>query len=232
MQMRRAFDEPITSYEDDEELIAEGASEADGVLVVEEESVASITKSFKDQLTIFADEEFENLGAQINETFDELNNSISPRHAKDIKRLEDHTFEAIDLYKDLYLGHFITSEGIRAASFAHDMERIKDNEKDAFALYKAISLGKFLTEQGRKTASIKQDLARLECNIDNALQLFKDISLGRFLTQEGVATALHAQDAQRLIERADDINGLKRDLYMGRFLTEKGRAEAERLIDQ
>ena len=235
MQLRRPFDEVIDiDYDDedeeDEELTLGGQEEISGAVVVKDGSTADVAKGFKDELDLLSDEEQSNLGALINETFDDLNDSLSPAHAKDNKILEDHSFEAEDLLKDIATGRFNTNEGRKAAEAAHDMERLNDIGKDEEELFKNIQLGRFLTPQGQNAAIIRQDFERLKSNSYDADELLKNLVMQRFISEEGIRAAEARQDSERLAKNGQNAVELHKDILLGKFLTDVGRAEAKRQL--
>lgn len=195
-------------------------------LAVIEGSTARVAKGFRDNLDIIADEEDESLGGIINETFDNLNESLSPDHAADALILENHTYEADDLFKDLATGRFKTAEGRNAAAAAQDLERLKQYGEDEDELFRQLQLGRFLTAEGFNAAILRQDLERLQSHSAKADELLKDLCLHRYISDEGMKAAEYAQDAQRIAEHGGDADSLKKDLKLNNFLTKQGKQEA------
>jgi len=235
MQLRVPFEELIgkklvESTVDDEELETE--EDSDSEILVIDQPTQKIAKGFQEELDLLTDEEEEMLGELINTTFDALENSIGPIHAKDVQILEEHSYEPDDLYKDIATGRFNTNEGKNVAIAAQDMELLKQFGEDADELFKYLQLGRFMTPEGQNAAILRQDFERLKSSEYDADELLKNLILSRFISKEGIRAAEYRQDSERLAKNHDNINMLKKDLKLNNFLTPQGKAEAQKRIEE
>lgn len=236
MQLRVPLEEIIgkqlvESSMDDGDDYQEDEEDDSKVLLIDG-STQKIAKGYKDELDLQADEEEEMLGALINETFDALNSSVGPEHAKDVKILEEHSYEPDDLYKDIATGRFSTNEGRNAAIAAQDMELIKQFGNVEDELFKYLQLGRFMTAEGQNAAILRQDFERLKSHSYDADELLQNLVLNRFISKEGIRAAEYRQDSERLAKHGESADELKKDLKLNNFLTPQGKIEAQNRIKE